>query len=820
VVPNYYFRTNPGDPQRRSVERSFSDSIIQTLPIQSIHPERDSVLVEVDSSLLASLSGFGSQLGLMSGEESSSPAAAAPNSYLDTVKAFPLNLEIESVHHIGGVASPFFSFDALPDSRGFSLRVHSSFSRLPENGYKPRLADNRVGYLISAHQNLSEEGEDPFVRYIQRWHLEKQNPNAAISPPKEPIVFWIENTVPHEYRDAIRQGVLMWNEAFKQAGFRNAIQVKQMPDDADWDPADVRYNTIRWSHSFYPMAYGIGPSRVNPITGQILDADVIIDAGAIRSLKNYYSSFLDRSGTDGEASGLNGAGFSSLLCSFRQMGMSDRQMEALQNRLPENISPQQKQFLQMFANRRQQQHGGKSCFHRGMAQEAAFGALSLNYLRGIMPSSDEMETFIHQFLQSLVAHEVGHTLGLRHNFHGSTMLSPEELNNKEITRDRGMLGSIMDYFPPNIAPEGEKQGDYFPVVVGPYDKWAIEYGYKPIDAMTPEGEQDELEKIADRANDDELAYASDQDVSDPVYPYMNTWDLSSDPLAYSKTQMKNVQNIWERWQKGGSVGGNSYSKLRDRFQTSLRQYFRQAYTLTRYIGGQTFHRYHPDNQQQLPFSTIPAEKQQQALDSLLETVFAAENFQFSPKLLNKLAPSRWSHWGSQPDTSRLDYPLYDRILFYQSFILGDLLSAERLERMRDTEMKSGDKDVLTMAELFASLQADIWSELENQESDALEISTLRQGLQRQHLQMLTNLVSQDATLGSLTSLRDFMASLFTLGAPEQANVLARHHLKQLQKNIDRALRKRDDDMNLSTKAHLQDTRDRIEQMLNPNSRSR
>jgi hypothetical protein len=135
-------------------------------------------------------------------------------------------------------------------------------------------------------------------------------------------------------------------------------------------------------------------------------------------------------------------------------------------------------------------------------------------------------------------------------------------------------------------------------------------------------------------------------------------------------------------------------------------------------------------------------------------------------------------------------------------------------------MKSGDKDVLTMAELFASLQADIWSELENQESDALEISTLRQGLQRQYLQMLTNLVSQDATLGSLTSLRDFMASLFTLGAPEQANVLARHHLKQLQKNIDRALRKRDDEMNLATKAHLQDTRDRIEEVLNPNSRSR
>jgi hypothetical protein len=159
---------------------------------------------------------------------------------------------------------------------------------LPNNNYQPRLADDRVGYFLTAYQDLSTDDSNyHFVHYVNGWNLEKQDPNAEISPPKKPIVFWIDNAVPFKYRDAIKEGVLMWNQAFLKAGFKDAIEVRQMPDNARWDAADIRYNTIPWINTvdgYFPL----GPSRVNPLTGEILDADILVDASFIRALKNNY----------------------------------------------------------------------------------------------------------------------------------------------------------------------------------------------------------------------------------------------------------------------------------------------------------------------------------------------------------------------------------------------------------------------------------------------------------------------------------------------------------------------------------------------------
>ena len=151
-----------------------------------------------------------------------------------------------------------------------NVTLQHSFIAVPENKYQPRYEDPRVGYFVTQVTDMTDpEDVTPYRDLIHRWHLEKKHPEQFISEPVEPIVWWIENTTPHEFRDAIKEGVLAWNKAFEKAGFNNAIQVKVQPDTASWDAGDIRYNVLRWTSSPDPPFGGYGPRFVNPRTGQI-----------------------------------------------------------------------------------------------------------------------------------------------------------------------------------------------------------------------------------------------------------------------------------------------------------------------------------------------------------------------------------------------------------------------------------------------------------------------------------------------------------------------------------------------------------------------
>ena len=161
------------------------------------------------------------------------------------------------------------SIDTVPDSRGVTLVIHYSISRLQETGYQPRLADDRVGHFLTVVKDFSKTGaDDQFVRYVNRWDLRKIEPTAKVSPPVTPIIFWIEKTVPYKFRAAVREGILEWNKAFEKAGFSNAIEVRQQPDDATWDPEDINYNTFRWITAERGLRHGPEPrqsdDRPNP----------------------------------------------------------------------------------------------------------------------------------------------------------------------------------------------------------------------------------------------------------------------------------------------------------------------------------------------------------------------------------------------------------------------------------------------------------------------------------------------------------------------------------------------------------------------------
>ncbi|RAM52169.1 MAG: peptidase M43 [Hapalosiphonaceae cyanobacterium JJU2] len=768
VVRNVNFRTREGDPQARSLARSFSDSVLYSLDIKSIHPQSKSILIDLSDLLLTDIAGLTSSLGL---------PGSADESYFGNAKAFPENVEIESVMNFSGSSEDdedeeTQSFITVPDSRGFTLRVHYSLSQLPNNNYQPRLADDRIGYFLTAYQDLSnDERKEPFVRYINRWHLEKQDPNASISPPKKPIVFWIDNAVPLEYRTAITEGVLMWNKAFEAAGFKDAIQVKQMPDNAKWDAADIRYNTIRWINTVDGY-FAMGPSRVNPLTGEILNATILVDASFVRALKNEYRQIIQPNEQQNRTS-LTALMQNRLLCT---------------NGLEANKNPIKSK---LFAKHLSKLAGEYDlCYGMEAANQFAFGSLAMSLLQQTPPTTDQVKNYIHQYLRLIIAHEVGHTLGLRHNFRGSTMLTPEQLNNTDITRNKGLVSSVMDYIPPNIAPKGQKQGDYFPNMVGPYDDWAIQYGYTQFSAATPTAEKPFLNEIAEKSNQPELTYATDEDMYD-LDPTADAWDNSNNVLVYSQWQLENARIMWDRLNQRGPVDGDSYSDVREQFGTVLGNYFQNIFYTTKYIGGQSFYRVHPnDKQRKLPFQAVPLEKQRQALALLQKYVFAENAFNFSSDLLNKLAPSRWRHWGSSPRIGRLDYPIHDWVLFMQSLVLWDLLSGDRLSRLKDMEYKNQVENSLSLPELFNTLQNGIWTEVLKPQGKNIKISSLRRGLQRRYVETLNEMVLRKQEV------------------PEDARTLAWYNLKQLSEKLDN-VRGGDE----YTKAHLLETRDRIKKVL-------
>jgi len=775
AVRNVNFRTRPDDPQARSVARSFSDSVLYSLKIKSIHPQRKTFLIDLGDLLLTDVPGLSS---ILSGISDASYRLDNNKSYFGTAKAFPMNLEIESVYGFSS-SEEGGNLSLLPDSRALTLKIHYSLSQLPENNaYVPRLADDRVGYFTTVYQDFSKnDDKDQFVRYINRWHLEKQDPNATRSPVKKPIVFWIENSVPVEYRDAIREGVLMWNKAFETAGYQNAIEVRQMPDNATWDPADVRYNTIRWLTSA-DAAFAMGPSRVNPLTGQILDADIVVDSNMVRSFKPEYRALVE--------SKQSGNLFStSHLCTDNP------------NRKASGRSANQAQMRLLLSRLA---HDHDLCFGMAAANQMAIGTQALSLFQNEIPSSNGMKAYMHQFMRSLIAHEVGHTLGLRHNFRSSTLLKPEDLHKTDLTRSQGLSSSVMDYLPVNLAPAGSPQGDYFTSVVGVYDQWAIEYGYKPNGSSLPVAEKSFLREIAERqAANPALTYAPDEDSFD-LDPTVNRFDMSSDPMRYSQWQMENARTMWSRINKRYPVRGESYSEVSDLFDRVFGYYFDQVLLLTKYVGGQSFYRDHASGvNRRLPFEAVPVEKQREALALLQKYVFAEDAFQFPPELLNKLAPSRWMDWGSNLEWNRLDYPVHDRIFFPQSLVLRRLLSGDRLSRIQDLELKNPGK-VLTLPELFNTLQTDVWSEVLQPDKPSSNISSFRRALQREHLAILSGMV------------------LRTENVPEDARSLAWKNLRQLQGTLNNRLSNADrlDDY---TKAHLQETRDRISKALDANLQS-
>lgn len=793
VLPNVNFRydrSGDRDINQAILDRSFSDSTLYAFPILATHPDRDSYLIDLTDLLVSSdISGFHGWIEFLG------YALDSTASYLQSVRAYPQNLEFESIMGFSG--EPWMSLETIPDYRHFSLGFRYSLSELPDNpDFRPRQADNRVGYFLSAYQNLDETREpDRFVRLIQRWNLKKQDPEAELSPPEQPIVFWIENTVPLEHRQAVRDGILSWNAAFEQAGFINAIEVRQMPDDADWDPEDVRYNTVRWLTTASTDFAGIGPSRVNPLTGEILDADILIDGDIARLASSQVAAYFG-----GEELGLERMAADL----FTPRSSAQGQPSPVNAGLPINLTRLQARCqgeqcqrlaeIPAFVPRGWSQRSGLSSLCNVTNPQAAIGAMALPLLQGTLPYRENFDEYVRQYITHVVSHEVGHTLGLRHNFHGSTHLAPSELNDPAIVADRGLIASVMDYTPVNIAPPGVNQGQFYATEIGAYDRWAIEYGYRDFSHRTPAAERQALDAIANRAQTNpEFAYGTDEDAWIGRDPEINIFDMSDDPVAFAKAQYDNARLMWDRLNSSYPNASGAAEELRARFDLILGYYFGQTSILLDQIGGQSFTRTAPaTGDRRVPLTPIARDRQLQSLDLIMDYIFAPDAFEFDADLLNRLVPSRWSHWGMSW-FSPIEYPAFDRIAFIQAATLSSLMSPDRLAELREIEFKSAPGAALTLPDLFDRLDQTIWNEI--QAAIPNNVTSLRRELQRTYVKLQVDML------------------LERVEAPEDARTLARRSLKRTRDRLETALN-RSSQLDTYTQAHLEDTKIQIDQALN------
>ena len=513
--------------------------------------------------------------------------------FVDKIKNYTKNTTIDVVYGFFNPKPKNSPVDAVADKRYTFGKVRHLFVEMPDDNFEPRIADQRVGYFSEKVTDLSSYNYFPAVDLINKWRLIKKNPNAEISEPINPIIYWVENSTPEEIRPFVIEGIEAWNDAFEKAGFKNAVIAKIQPDDADWDAGDIQYNVVRWSSSPDPQFSGYGPSIANPKTGELIAADIV--------------------------------------------------------------------------------------------QE--FNAIKYGYRLRKIWGYDEENDPLRQWIASLTMHEVGHTLGLRHNFKASWLYDANDIHDKSIT-GKAHISSVMDYDPINIAPKGVKQGNFFPHGAGFYDIWAIQFGY------TPNLTESARESLLSKSSQPEYKYGTDGDaMGSPGYgidPRAKRYDMSSDPIEYSKQRLAILDSKILELPEIFGDDGSTYTELRATFGSFLRERGRFFEGVSRLIGGVYSNRIVNGQQGELtPYEAVAYEDQKRAMELITSELLSNDAFIFDPELLKLLQPEKRPAYNPNEDAND-DPKLHDTVLGMQENILRHILSPSVMLRLSDSS-KYGNK---------------------------------------------------------------------------------------------------------------------------------
>ena len=639
-------------------------------------------------------------------------------------RPYPNNLDVV-VDYVFSNANPTVrGSNAVSDPRNVSIKVQHSFVALPKNDYQARQDDARIGYFTNEFDNMTSADWAPYEDVIKRWDLQKKDPTAALSEPVKPITWWIENTTPVEWRDTIRDAVLAWNSSFEKAGFKNAIEVKVQPDDADWDAGDINYNVLRWTASPRPPFGGYGPALANPLTGEILGSDIMLEYVFMKNRWMYDTLY-----TQGAATLETSQSSTELHCS-------------LGHSIQENML---------------------------LAKGLGTGA------------SIEDKEILRQGLTQLVLHEVGHTLGLNHNMKSSILWDEKEVHDKSKTQGI-VTGSVMDYAPANIAPIGMQQGDIFQTKPGPYDDWAIEYGYSQ--ALADEAaEQQRLEKILARSSEHALAFGNDaDDMRAPgrhIDPRVMIGDMSSNPAAYADDRMELINKLFTELKDKATVNGESYQQLVTSANILFRSYRTQAGVVSRQIGGVYVERnVVGDDKNGAPFTPVPLERQQHAMQVLADKVFSPNVLANMQPLYNYLLQQRrgFNHYGKNEDPKP-----HGMILGMQKLVLAQLLHPAVMLRISDSAMYGNE---YSLNQFMNDLTAGIFV-------DSKKANTLSHNLQVEYVNQLIAIAglgkaSKHDNLAKAAALYQ-LNQIADMSVPWGADTAAKAHKQYIDRLISKAL---------------------------------
>ena len=736
LAPNTSFYFDEKSALSKSSEANISDAVIASGKLLATDDKKGEYLIDADGLFLSETftrikqprfpgqSPFAFSLGRFDKSKSK----------INEIKNYPENTNVKTEYVYNNPTVINGGSAAVTDGRNVSIKVFHTFMNMPESNYEPRMDDARVGYFLTETNDMTTTETVNYRDMIHRWKLVKKNPEAAISDPVTPITWWMEKSTPVEWRETIKEGVLAWNEAFEKAGFNNAMVVKMQPDDATWDAGDVRYNVLRWTSSPNPPFGGYGPSFVNPRTGEILGADIMLE----------FVHFTNR--VFGDQLYNNAAA---------NMSLETKQELEVKKYLAKNNL--------LFCSAGHIMHEN---LQLGTAVLQASGASDL-----------EMEGIKKEGMKSLIMHEVGHTLGLNHNMKASMLFSPAQLADADFIKGKALTGSVMDYAGINITNDRSKQGQYYDMAVGPYDVWAIQFGYMPFKNNA------ERTALLEKSTDPSLIFGNDaDDMRSPgkaIDPRVMIGDLSNDQITYSINRFDLVNDMMKNLKTQFTKKGETYEELRRAYYTLHNQTRIAGGVISRFIGGVYVDRstFQQEGGTQ-PYTPVSAADQKRAMNALNKYIFAPDAFNTPSDVYNYLARQRrgYNFFGGPEDPK-----IHEQVLGYQTSILAHIMHPNTLQRLSNSELYGNEYKLSTfMTDLNNMMfKPDVYG----------SVNSFRQNLQavytKQLIDMLTgrasgrfSVAAKSMAIYNLNNIKTWVSN----GKGDIATQAHKNHLKTLITN--------------------------------------